>query len=336
MLTTELSQFMLCKGSIRVGIINLGAAITLLEAPDRSGRVKNIVAGFSTPDEYWNNDHYFGCLVGRYANRIGGGLFQLDGRPVQLSVNNDGNHLHGGWEGFHKQLWRLRTRIEKEQESGIVLEYTSPDGQEGYPGNCRVQVTYLLDIAGRLSIDYQATTDAATPVNLTNHSYFNLSGFDNPVVDDHLLQVFAGRYTEKNTRNLPTGRLLPVDGTPLDFTHPRRIGDRFLHLPTDNGYDHNYVLDDANASAPAAELYDPVSGRQLKVFTDRPAIQVYTANWWDGSIVGRQGVPYSKHGAVALETQAYPDSPNQPSFPDTILRPGGVYRTTTIFELTTK
>jgi len=314
--------------------------------PDRVGRVKNIVAGFRHPDQYWQNEYYFGCIVGRYANRIGEGRLRLDGRVVQLSVNNDGNHLHGGFEGLHRKLWRLQSRIERDDASGIVLEYMSPDGEEGYPGNLRIQVSYLLDGAGRLWVDYSAVSDAATPINLTNHSYFNLSGFENPVVDDHLLRIFASRYTEKNGANLPTGRLLAVKGGPLDFTALRRIGDRLGQLSQDRGYDHNYVLDEGDAHGgnamrpaamrPAAELYDPDSGRQLRILTDRPGIQLYTANWWDGSVVGSQGVPYVRHGAIALETQAFPDSPNQASFPDTILRPGEVYRTTTIFQMNTK
>lgn len=333
MLRTEVCEYVLSRGSVRVGILDLGATVSFLEMPDRTGRLKNIVAGFRHPERYWRNEYYFGCVVGRYANRIGAGRLRLDGHTVQLSVNNDGNHLHGGFEGLHRKLWRLQSRIESDDASGVVLEYMSPDGEEGYPGNLRIQVSYLLDGAGRLCVDYTAVSDAATPVNLTNHSYFNLSGFENPVVDDHLLRVFSGRYTEKNGANLPTGRLLPVNGTPLDFTSLRRIGDRLGQMVQDRGYDHNYVLDGVGV---AAELYDPDSGRQLRILTDRPGIQVYTANWWDGSVVGSQGVPYVRHGAIALETQAFPDSPNQASFPDTILRPGEVYRTTTIFEMNTK
>jgi len=338
MLRTEVCEYVLSRGSVRVGILDLGATVSFLEMPDRMGRVKNVVAGFRHREWYWQNEYYFGCIVGRYANRIGEGRLRLDGRVVQLSVNNDGNHLHGGFEGLHRKLWRLQSRIERGDASGVVLEYMSPDGEEGYPGNLRIQVSYLLDGAGRLHMDYTAVSDAATPVNLTNHSYFNLSGFENPVVDDHLLRIFASRYTEKNGANLPTGRLLPVKGTPLDFMALRSIGDRFGQLSQDQGYDHNYVLDGSSAGTlnVAAELYDPDSGRQLRILTDRPGMQVYTANWWDGSVVGSQGVPYVRHGAIALETQAFPDSPNQAGFPDTILRPGEVYKTTTIFQMNTK
>lgn len=341
MLTTELCQYVLSNGKVRVGIINLGATITLVETPDRSGRLKNIVAGFADQGRYWQNDYYLGCVVGRYANRIGRGRFSLNGEDIRLSVNNDGNHLHGGFEGLHRKVWRLHSRISSADETGIVLEYISPDGEEGYPGNLRIQVTYLLDKAGRFSICYTAVTDKSTPVNLTNHSYFNLSGFKSPTISDHWLRVFASTYTEKNAWNLPTGRLVSLAGTPMDFSTSRRIGENIDQLPLDKGFDHNYVLDGeagqdeaggAVALRPAAELYDPVSGRSLRVLTDRPGLQVYTANWWDGAIVGRQGIPYVQHGAVALETQAFPDSPNQSSFPDTILRPGDVYRTATIFE----
>jgi aldose 1-epimerase len=346
MLTTELCQYLLSNGKVRVGISNLGAAITSIETPDRSGRVRNVVAGYSDPGQYWNNEYYFGSVIGRYANRIGGGRYALDGQTVLLSVNNEGNHLHGGFEGLHRKIWKLVSRASTAHGIGVTLEYTSPDGEEGYPGTLNVQVTYWLDKEGRLTIDYAAVTDKPTPVNLTNHSYFNLSGFDTPTIVDHQLRVFATSYTEKNTLNLPTGRILPLTGTPMDFSTLRSIGEYIDRLPLDKGYDHNFILDknkvdgyggaEAGALALAAELYDPGSGRNLRVLTDRPGIQVYTANWWNGSVIGQQGIPYVQHGAIALETQAFPDSPNQPSFPGTILRPGTEYRTTTIFEFNTK
>ena len=341
-----LTRYVLDNGGIRVVVINLGATIVSIDAPDRNGVAGNIVAGFADEGSYRQNQHYLGCVVGRYVNRIGGGRFLLDGNPVQLSVNDSPNHLHGGFEGFHRQVWDLYSRIRTASEVGIVLEYLSRDGEEGYPGNLRVQVTYLLDAAGRLSIGYKAVTDKKTPVSLSNHSYFNLTAFETPVIDDHLLRVFAARYTEKNGSNLPSGRIVPVAGTPLDFSTPRRIGEMIGELAADRGYDHNYVIDRENAGevpaaaepgqlTPAAELYDPWSGRRLRVLTDQPGIQVYTANWWDGSIPGRQGRHYVQHGAVALETQAFPDSPNHSGFPDTLLVPGAVYRTKTIFEFST-
>jgi aldose 1-epimerase len=293
--------------------------------------MKNIVAGFTDQEQYWQNEYYLGCIVGRCANRISQGRLRLDGKEIQLSVNNDGNHLHGGFEGLHRKLWKLHSRINSATETGVILEYMSPDGEEGYPGNLMIQVSYLLDKRGRFTIGYTAVTDKSTPVNLTNHSYFNLSGFETSTIEDHQLRVFASTYTEKNELNLPTGRIVPLDGTPMDFSTSGRIGDRIHDLLLDKGYDHNYVLN-GKGLRPAAALYDPVSGRCLRVLTDRPGLQLYTANWWDGKIIGEQEVPYVQHGAVALETQAFPDSPNQPSFPDIILRPGEVYKTTSIFE----
>jgi aldose 1-epimerase len=341
-----LTRYVLDNGGIRVVIINLGATIVSIDAPDRTGISGNIVAGFADEDSYRQNQHYLGCVVGRYVNRIGGGRFLLDGNPVQLSVNDGPNHLHGGFEGFHRRVWDLYSRIANGKEVGIVLEYLSRDGEEGYPGNCRVRVTYILDDAGRLSITYEAVTDKKTPVSLSNHSYFNLTAFETPVIDDHLLRVYAARYTEKNGSNLPSGRIVPTSGTALDFSTFRRIGERIGELAADKGYDHNYVIDRerggepsvgewADDLMPAAELYDPGSGRRLRVLTDQPGIQVYTANWWDGSIPGQQGRRYVQHGAVALETQAFPDSPNHSGFPDTLLVPGAVYRTKTIFEFST-
>jgi len=335
MLTTELCQYVLSNGKVRVGILNLGASITSIETPDRSGRMRNIVAGFADQEQYWQNEYYLGCVVGRCANRISQGRFCLDEKEIRLSINNDGNHLHGGFEGLHRKLWKLHSRINSDAGVGIVLEYNSPDGEEGYPGDLMIQVSYLLNKTGRFTIGYTAVTDKSTPVNLTNHSYFNLSGFETSTIEDHQLRVFAGTYTEKNELNLPTGRIVPLAGTPMDFSTSGRIGDRIHDLPLDKGYDHNYVLD-GEGVRPAAELYEPVSGRSLRVLTDRPGLQVYTANWWDGKIIGQQEVPYVQHGAVALETQAFPDSPNQPSFPDIILRPGEVYKTTTIFEFDIK
>jgi aldose 1-epimerase len=352
----ELYRYVFGNGQIGVTVISLGATITAIQMPDRRGSTGNIVAAYAGEESYRQNPLYLGAVIGRYANRIGGGHFQLDGRRVQLSVNDGGNHLHGGLNGFHRQVWGLHSRICTDDAVGVVLEYSSPDGEEGYPGNLSVQVTYLLDADGRFSIEYRAVTDKKTPVNLTNHSYFNLSAFEVPVIDDHFLTIHATRYTEKNGSNLPSGRILPVAGTPLDFSVSRRIGETIGALTEDRGLDHNYVIDrgdnvtdrgdnvtdrGSNVTdreqpgqvAPAAQLYDPVSGRLLRVSTDQPGIQVYTANQWDGIVAGQQGLRYGRHGAVALETQAFPDSPNHPDFPDTLLVPGAVYRTKTIFEL---
>lgn len=315
-----------------VELINLGATITAIYAPDKAGTRKNIVAGFEHPEDYEHNHAYFGCTVGRYANRIAGGHLPVSGHHYQLSVNNDGNHLHGGFDGFHTKVWQVLQITQTNDEASVTMEYISADGEEGYPGNLTVQVQYVLDGTNQLSIRYTGRTDKSTPVSLTNHSYFNLSGFEQPSIIDHLLTINARTYTEKSSRNVPTGNILPVSGTPLDFTQPTRIGEHINSLPADGGFDHNYVLQSHQAGkVPAATLEDPDSGRRLRVFTDQPGIQLYSANFWDGSITGQQGTPYLKHGAVALESQAFPDSPNHPHFPDTILSPGDVYRRTTVF-----
>lgn len=320
------------NAAITVELINLGATITAIHAPDKAGIRKNIVAGFKHPEDYQHNAAYLGCIVGRYANRIAGGSLSVSGKHCQLTVNNDGNHLHGGFEGFHTKVWQVLQMTETNDEACVTMEYVSADGEEGYPGNLTVQVQYVLDSNNQLSIRYTARTDRSTPVSLTNHSYFNLSGFVQPSITDHLLTINAQAYTEKSSRNVPTGKILPVAGTPLDFTHPTRIGKHINSLPADGGFDHNYVLQPHHADkTPAATLEDPDSGRRLRVFTDQPGIQLYSANFWDGSITGRQGTPYLKHGAVALESQAFPDSPNHAHFPDTILLPGDVYRRTTVF-----
>jgi aldose 1-epimerase len=322
------------NGSVSITVTNLGCAIVAVYAPDRLGNRKNIVAGLDDITQYQHNDYYLGCVIGRYANRIANGRFLLEEKEVLLSVNNAPNHLHGGVAGFNKKVWELVSLIEEESKVGVVFECLSPDGEEGYPGNLRVQVKYTLDQHNRLGIYYSAVTDQCTPVNLTNHSYFNLAGFETPVILDHHLQVNAGCYTEKNERNIPTGTILPVAGTPLDFSTPKKIGKDISLLLSDQGYDHNFVINRIQEGelVPAALLSEPQSGRLLRVFTDQPAIQVYTANFWDGSLLGQQQQPYVKHGAIALETQAFPDSPNHPGFPNTILHPGDTYRSATVYQ----
>ena len=320
MLTTTLKN-----GTTTVRITNIGCSIMSIHTPDRNGVLDNIVAGFADPKRYLDNPWYFGCIAGRYANRIGAGRFSIDGKDIQLTVNNGGNHLHGGFAGFHKKAWN----IEHANDSEVLFTYTSPDGEEGYPGELHAQVRYALDANNKLALTYTATTDKRTPVNLTNHSYFNLSGFRQPTIADHQLMVRAARFTEKNGDNLPTGRILPVSGTPLDLSSPTALGPRIAQLPADKGFDHNFVLDGKGL---AAVCYEQTTGRILRIYTDQPGIQVYTANWWDGAITGAHEVPYQQHGGVALETQGFPDSPNQPGFPNTILDPGETYQANTVFE----
>ena len=333
---------------ISVTVTNLGCTVTSVCIPDREGVQKNVVAGFEEPGQYNHNDNYLGCVVGRYVNRIGHGRFVLDGQTVQLTLNDGVNHLHGGFGGFHKQVWTVTDLVRTDREVGVVFEYISMDGEEGYPGTLKVRLTYLLGEDRTLRMHYEAVTDKKTPVNLSNHSYFNLTGFTQPTIHDHVLRVYAEGYTEKNGFNLPTGLVKSVSGTPLDFTSPRRIGDAIERLSEDRGLDHNFVLDgrspaggaaatggDGQSSAralpgklvPAAELSDPVSGRLVRVYTNQPGLQVYTANWWSPATPPG----YPQHGAVALETQAFPDGPNRPEFPDTILVPGDTYQSTTIF-----
>lgn len=319
---------------ITITLTNLGCTIISIFTPDRSGERKNIVAGFARLNEYQQNDHYFGCIVGRYANRIANGSFSIDDTNYHLSLNDGSNHLHGGFAGFHKKVWDISSVIENESGTGVVFEYFSKDGEEGYPGNLTVRVKYVLNDKNQLSIEYRATTDQATPVNLTNHSYFNLTGFENDSILDHELLINAGYYTPKNENNIPDGSIDSVEGTALDFSVAKKIGSGIDQLVVDKGYDHNYVLDKSYADEMvlAAALSEPVTGRTLRVFTDKPGMQLYTGNLWDGSVIGSQGVAYKMHGGLALETQYFADSPNKPNFPNTILHPGVVYESTTLYE----
>ena len=319
---------------ITVELTNIGCAITAIYAPDSSGNKKNIVAGFSDWGLYTTNPDYLGCVVGRYANRIANGSFTLNGKFYQLTVNDPPNHLHGGEYGLSHKIWKLVSLIEKENECGAVFSYCSADGEEGYPGNLQVTVQYVLDSKHRLHILYRATTDKSTPVNFTNHSYFNLTGFETPTILKHFLQIMADRHTEKSDNNIPSGVISSVCNTALDFTIPRWIGMYIDCFPRDMGYDHNFILNHTHEKGivKAAVLSEETTGRVLTVYTDAPAMQVYTANHWNGSVTGKQGLPYQQYGGVALETQAYPNSVNLQHFPNTILHPGEEYISTTIFE----
>lgn len=316
-----------------VKLTNLGAAITAIITTNKNGECHNIVAGYNDINSYRDNPHYFGCILGRYAGRISGAKFELDGDVVSLSANDDANHLHGGAAGFNKKVWKVKSFIQEEVETGVIMEYLSPDGEEGYPGNLWVTVKYILSVDDQLKIVYDAVTDKSTPVNLSNHTYFNLSGFATDVLS-HTLQLNAGAYTEINSDNLPTGWILPIAGTPMDFSQPKTIGADIAGVAASDGYNHNFVLDEYRPGMIRliATLSEADSGRVVKVYTDRPGMQLYTANDWLGSITGPQGQAYGKHSAVALETQAFPDSPNHAAFPDTILRPGQRFITETIYE----
>lgn len=327
-------HILLNNGGMSVGLTNIGCTITAIYTSDRNNIKKNIVAGFDNLEQYKINKHYFGCVVGRYANRIANGTFMLDGERYQLNINDAPNHLHGGGQGFSHKIWKLEEIIESEHECGAVFSYWSVDGEEGYPGNLSVSVKYVLDKNNRLSIFYKGVTDKSTPINLTNHSYFNLTGFEVPTVLTHYLQVNGDQYTEKSANNTSAGSIATVPGTALDFKTPAPIGKGIANFPKDRGYDHNFILNHPaeRRLIKAAVLSEATTGRVLTVYTDKPAIQVYTANYWDGSIQGEQGQLYQQHGGVALETQAYPDSVNHAHFPNTILHPGEEYATTTVFE----
>lgn len=330
----KLFRVILSNGNMTVELTNIGCSITAIRTPDNQNNQANIVASFSDPLQYKSNTEYFGCVVGRFTNRITNGKFQLDGKTWQLSVNNENNHLHGGTEGFSRKLWHIHGFIESENECGVVFSYFSPDGEEGYPGNLSVTVKYVLNKENKLSIYYKAVTDKSTPVSLTNHSYFNLSGFRDSTIYDHKLCVDAHEYTLKSCNNTSTGEIAKVEGTAFDFRVPKMIGKDINAFPEDMGYDHSFIIknNNSNAIVKAAILSEEKSRRTVTVYTDRPAIQVYTGNFWNGTIKGEQGYAYVKHGGVALETQAFPDSPNHSHFPDTILRPGEVHETTTIYE----
>ena len=322
---------------MEVKIITFGGVVTSLKAPDRSGQTANVVLGLSSLAEYEALTTYLGATIGRYGNRIANGKFTLNGQTYTLPQNNGTNSLHGGAVGFDHQPWTGEP-IQTAAEVGVRLTYVSPDGDQGYPGNLSVTVVYTLNNANELKIDYTATTDKPTVVNLTNHSFFNLAGNGSGTIYDHRLTLFADRYTPVNEALIPTGELAPVAGTPFDFRQSTRIGDRVRsahpQMVLGHGYDHNYVLSrpNDNSLAPAARLVDPASGRSMDVLTTEPAIQFYSGNFLDGTVVGSSGGTHRQSDALCLETQHYPDSPNQPAFPTTTLNPGETYQTTTIYK----
>jgi aldose 1-epimerase len=322
-----------------VSIMTYGGIIQSINVPDRDGELANVTLGFESLDEYAAGHPYFGTITGRYANRIAEGTFTLNGETYELAINNEPNTLHGGDKGFDKYVWDA---TELTDGIGIELSRTSPDGEEGYPGTLEVQVTYTLTDANELQIDYLATTDAPTVVNLTNHAYFNLAGEGNGSILDHELQLMASNYTPVDETLIPTGEIAAVSGTPMDFTEPHAIGERirddFDQLVIGRGYDHNYVLDreDDDSLQLAARVTEPTSGRVLEVLTTEPGIQFYSGNFLDSTVIGASGRMYRQGDGFALETQHFPDSPNQPDFPSTVLNPGDEYATTTVYAFTTE
>ena len=339
---TAVERFRLTKPGkgIEVDAITYGGIITSLKTPDRTGALGDIVLGFDTLDPYLAGTPYFGAIIGRYGNRIADGRFELDGEGYELARNNGPNHLHGGDVGFDKVVWEAES-FEEAGGVGVRFSYTSPDGDEGYPGTLEVRVTYTLTDRDELVIDYVATTDAATPVNLTQHSYFNLAGEGQGDILEHELWIGASRFTPVDSTLIPTGELAAVEGTPFDFRTPTAIGARIDadddQIRMGPGYDHNFVLDEPPEGRPedglvaAARVRDPGSGRTLEVRTEEPGLQFYAGNFLDGTLVGKSGRPYGHRSGFCLETQHFPDSPNQPGFPSTILRPGEEYRTRTVW-----
>lgn len=321
------------KGAV-CKMMTYGATVTELEMPDRNGNLGDVILGFDKLDPYLGKIGYLGATIGRVGNRIAKGKFTLDGKTYSLATNDGPNHLHGGNTGFDKRIWQADPKATPEGPA-IVFSYTSPDGEEGYPGTLKVQVTYTLTNRNELKIDYQATTDQATPINLTNHTYFNLAG--GGTVLHHELTLNADAYTPVDDTLIPTGEIAKVAGTPMDFRKAKPIG-RDLNQLTNKpqGFDHNWVLRPGHGVRWAAKVHDPATGRDMEVLTDQPGIQFYSGNFLDGTLTGRNGVVYHQHDALCLETQHFPDSANEPKFPNAILRPGETYRTTTIYRFSAR
>jgi aldose 1-epimerase len=332
---------------LEVKIMTYGATIQSLKTPDRRHNFADIVLGFPTLDDYVTKNSaplagpYFGSIIGRYANRIANGMFTLDGTTYTLPINNPPNSLHGGILGFDNRVWTVTGTQQTADSVALKLQDVSPDGEEGYPGMLTTDVTYTLTNSDELRIDYHATTDAPTVVNLTNHTYWNLSGEGSGAIYDEVLTLNADHYTPVNPTLIPTGAIDPVAGTPLDFTKPTAIGarirDNFPQLVIGRGYDHNFVLNrtDSTSLVQAAHVHDPASDRNLDILTTEPGIQFYSGNFLDGTLYGTSGHAYRQSDGFALETQHYPDSPNQPTFPSTVLRPGQVFNSTTVFKFST-
>lgn len=329
------------KNGVEADVINFGATLVSLKVPDRSGNLADVVLGHKDIDGYVDGKAYLGATIGRYANRIANGTFTLDGKTYQIPKNDGNNSLHGGLKGFNKRVWTAH-EVNAPNAQAIRFSYLSKDGEEGFPGSLNVEVTYSLTNDNALRIEYSANTDKDTVVNLTNHSYFNLAGEGNGDILGTQLTLHANQFTPVNETLIPTGELRAVKDTPFDFTSATAIGARINQdneqLKFGKGYDHNWVLISGKGAGPrlAAEAYESKSGRLLQVLTTEPGIQVYTGNFLDGSIQGKSGVPYNHRSAFCLETQHFPDSPNHPNFPSTVLKPGQRFHSITIYKFSSK
>lgn len=332
--TDSVKQYTLTNSNgMQVSILNYGGTVTNILTPDKNKQLGDVVLGFDSLNGYLQKGNpYFGCVVGRYANRINKGKFIIDNTTYQLPVNDHGlNTLHGGMAGFDKKIWEGTIL----NDSSLQITYTSKDGEEGFPGNLKTVVVYSLSSDNALRIEYSATTDKPTPVNLTNHSYFNLSAGKSPTILNHVLMIKANHFTDVNAELIPNGKQMDVIGTPMDFTSPKLIGKDIAGVT--GGYDHNWVLNKTgNSLEQVASVYDSTSGRYLELFTTEPGLQFYTGNFLDGTLKGKNNWVYGQHAALCLETQHFPDSPNQPSFPNTILKPGETYKHTTVFRFSVK
>lgn len=326
---------------VKAKIINYGATVVSLEVPDRNGKFSDVVLGYDNIEGYVADKSYFGAIIGRYGNRIGKGKFKLDGKEYQLSINNGENQLHGGTEGFNKKLWTVDATDESNLGPSITLSYVSKDGEEGYPGTVKLTVNYQLTNLNELKINYTGTTDKTTILNPTHHSYFNLTGDPNKTILDEELWIDADKFTPVDKGLITTGELADVKGTPMDFRKPTKVGarinDDYEQLKLGRGYDHNFVLNKHQELIPkVASVYDSSSGRFMEMWTDQPGVQFYTGNFLDGTVMGKNGIKYQFRTGLCLEAQHFPDSPNKPNFPSVVIKPGQVYRQTTIYKFSVK
>ncbi len=336
----ELKTYFLTNNKCSVKITNFGASVMSIKVPDKNGTIKDVVLGYDTPEEYIEGNPYFGATIGRYGNRISEGKFILDEREYTLPVNNGNNHLHGGPQGFHNVVWKVKDYRNDNDQHFLVLDYVSKDGEQGYPGQVKVTVKYSLTDKNELVIDYTAFTDKKTIINLTHHSFFNLKDGGESTILNHTLKILADKFTPVTSELIPTGEIKSVEDTPMDFTECTEIGKRinndFIQLTYGTGYDHNWVLNKKTDSLElAAVVCEPESGRKMEVFTTEPGLQFYSGNFLDGSDQGKQGVRYEYRTAFCLEAQHFPDSPNYKNFPSTVLQPGEKYTQRTIYKFST-